>query len=354
MKYQKKYKKFSPKYVSAILVSLLLIFFVAPSYVTAQESMSGGSYTMNGGITVFIGQGTGGSFTLNPSGDPITGSLSGGGYTLAPTPYSSDSSSGSSEDSSSGGSGGQSGAGYTSMISSSGTSSSSEATESGDFFDTYYGNYENGPTTNTIGKGRTGLPVFVPKSDLPGVEWIDTGLGVDSNFDGIADGYNDIIRKASSTLWSVGGTEAGGKDADRGGQVGSFIKIYTSTISIEHLAILLFFLLLYLILPIIRGKNPRLVSLSLGSIFIEYIVALHKGQNLSEINIQNHKRNVGGSAEGYYGKIRWLDLIIIPAFFIFEIAYFLTISWAVTAVFIFLLFTRLYIGKNMGKKLLTR
>lgn len=53
------------------------------------ETMSGGGYTLNGGLDVFSGQGSGGGYTLNPYGDPLSLGSTGGGYTLQATPYSS-------------------------------------------------------------------------------------------------------------------------------------------------------------------------------------------------------------------------------------------------------------------------
>ncbi|MES2985983.1 MAG: hypothetical protein V4686_02565 [Patescibacteria group bacterium] len=67
----------------------ILIFIVLISLQSSAETMTGGGYTLNGGVDTTIGQGQGGTYTLSSNGDPLsTQNSSGGTYTLYPTPYS--------------------------------------------------------------------------------------------------------------------------------------------------------------------------------------------------------------------------------------------------------------------------
>lgn len=70
-----------------VLYVLLLCFFITSIQIYA-ESMSGGTYTLNGSVGVIVGQGQAGAYTINSSGDAITMEGSTGStYTLYPSPY---------------------------------------------------------------------------------------------------------------------------------------------------------------------------------------------------------------------------------------------------------------------------
>lgn len=83
------YTLFALQYKKIFVSVFLVCVFSLCVQFTSAESMSGGSYTLNGSVQVITNQGQGGSYNINPSGDPIqTTNSSGGPYTLYPSGYS--------------------------------------------------------------------------------------------------------------------------------------------------------------------------------------------------------------------------------------------------------------------------
>ncbi len=155
----------------------------------AQASMSGGGYTLNGGLTVFSAELSGGGYSLGTNGDPIGVQASGGGYVMTPTPFGELTGNtytvpGNSP-SVSGFSAGPTGAGYT-VLAAPGSAALPPLLYPQN--DPMYG--QENPT------GRVGLPdesrpVFDSGVSPTGVEWIDRGSGIDADLDGVPDASVD-------------------------------------------------------------------------------------------------------------------------------------------------------------------
>lgn len=74
-------------YICIITICVISIIGHIP-IAYAQSAMSGGGYSLDGGITVFTAVSTGGGSAVANAGDPITiDHASGGSYTLSPSPF---------------------------------------------------------------------------------------------------------------------------------------------------------------------------------------------------------------------------------------------------------------------------
>lgn len=262
-------------------VALLVVFFftlIAGTDVYAQESMSGGGYTLNGGFTVFTGSEEGGGYTLNSSGDPISTNGSGGAYTIQPTPYGVGAGSSGgvpTSENNNPATGGQSTGGYTQ------TNSTSAA-----------------PVKNeNPGKVQTEIPVFYPTSNIPGVQWIDSGSGVDLDFDGDSDIYNETYVPGDTHVGMVrpDGWQEFVYDVQHyfDDSVPSLLKIYSNNFSPIRDIPLIIFLLLALFVPVIKSTGRYVVSRVPLAIALDYLIALHKSLPLTSVLVvQDQKKNI--------------------------------------------------------------
>lgn len=334
----------------------------------AQQSMSGGGYTLNGGLTVFTSELSGGGYTLGPTGDPVAGQSSGGGYALMPTPYSTDggiaapSTPGSGSGGSDGGgvsSGGATGGGYTYY-----PASSTNAT-SMPFYPNESAQGQNkgqNPAQNS-GQGQS-RPVFNPDRPSTGMEWIDDGDGVDLDFDGSP----DIFASGTPGTPGLSGSNDG-KDMPATSSAGSLIRTYDNDLTPLRAFVTALFILCICFAPIIRKKDEspaseggvgsmhiyRVSRLPLA-IFIDYLIALHRSKSDSDLNhpgMRNLSMEQGLQAfasehgNGRTSGLVLLDAIIAPALTILCIAWSWPISWALGIVFIAFFAIRLLIGKKI-------
>ncbi len=314
-------KSFKNIAFTAIIVSIFVysIFSSAIYTADAQESMSGGDYSLNGGVTVFSGQGAGGDFDLNSSGDPITGSASGGTYTFEPTPYNGDSitsGGGSDPDPESSGLGeGPSGVGYI---------SNSSSTRQG----------INSP--------------LLEKREITGVEWIYFGNGIDTNLDGVLDFDINNSEKNSQGQQNFDDSQSMSDERKKELEdIGITFKKYGGSFSTIEWVFLILFLLLSFVVPVVRSKNPRIASFAPLNIYIEYVVALHKGISLRSIYVSNTSRNIGGLSDKYLFNIHIIDSFILPISFILGAVYLWPLSWVLSILILSPILARLYVGKML-------
>lgn len=331
-------------------VILLAIFIFLPIGVYSQSNMSGGSYNLNGGITVFTSQSSGGIYTINPSGDPITGSNSSGGtYTLQPTPYGGNTSTSSSGGGVSGSTGGPTGVGYTSTTSL--NSYSQIQPENPNFQDP---SNQNTNQPNTDIDFKPSKPVLDAK-EIPGVEWIYKDTGIDTDLDGKPDVGSNIYTPSDSNIdknyengknfSSTSASTIGQEEKERElAKLGITFKRFTQSLNYIETILIFLLVLVYLFLPIIRGKNPRKVSYIPLRVIIEYIVALHKGIFLKYVSVRNFDRNVNGLSDKYYFNMHIIDAFILPIIMVLVATYLWTISWALSSLILGLILVRVYIG----------
>lgn len=334
--------------------NFLNINFSFRNIVLAQETLSGGSYSLNGGVTVFTEQGSGGIYVVNPSGDPIVGEGSGGLYTLYSTPYSASSTSSSGGSSSSGSSGGTTGVGYTSTTSIIGQNNQIPIIPSEE---NQFEQEESLPPKNNF---KPSKPILTPGT-ITGVEWIDTGTGVDVDLDGKKDFWRDIFVPnpkdspyASSTYNQgtidkndLSSEENQNKAYEKMLELGISFKKYISGLNTVEMVLLALLIVLYAFIPVIRLKNPRLVSFAPIKLFFEYIICLHKGYKLNMVPVQNIKRNISGNSENYYFHIHILDAFILPICSLLLATYIFPMSWVLSILILSPILVRLYIGKRL-------
>lgn len=318
-------------------------------HVSAQESMSGGGYTLNGGVTVFSSDMSGGGYTLGISGDPATGMSSGGDYSFMPTPYASDSvtpppapapaESGSGTVSSGGGVTG----GYTYYP------------QPGFATGTEYVPSESDGITGAATDVDRSRPVFNPANPSTGLQWIDDGKGVDVDFDG----KPDIYANRSPAQGSAG------TSTQQHPVQSPLIKTYANDLMPMQIAVTVLFLICSLIAPVIRRKeisgmpnavHPYRISRLPLAIFIDYLIIMHR-MNGSEImphpEYRSERFERGGtmSTGGHSGsKVHaciLLDAIIVPALLMMCIAWSWPISSVLSMAFIAVFAVRLFIGRRI-------
>jgi hypothetical protein len=317
---------------SMFFIILAASFFVYAN-AHAQGTMTGGGYTLNGGISVFNSELSGGGYSLTSTGDPIVSEGTGGGYTFAPTPFSGSSTSsgggdsgGSSGSGSGGASGGATGAGYTSYS-----------------------------TTST---GTWSWPIFDTTTPTDGLEWIDNGRGVDTNFDGIPDAF------ASTTVGDNSGI--GTTDTSQGefGQYNnqnsnipgntsdkpSIIKKYDNDLGTVKVILVILFLACICFTRIIRSEHGVYrISRTPLAIFIDYIIVFHRTPSPTDLA---HPRlrdfEMEGKVQGRPTMFILLDTIIVPGLAILCMVLFWPISWILTLIPAVLLLVRLILGKKIA------
>ncbi len=192
---------YTPRCFSIIRFLLLLFacIFCLSIYddASAQSMMTGGGYSLTGGVSVFSTDANGGGYSMTNTGDSVGTQSSAGGYSLYTTsfgvPVMTQSGSSGSEGTVSSAGGGTTGGGFTASFAQAG--------------------------------GRS-MPVFDSNRPVSGMSWIDPGTGVDTDFDGDPDAFAGMSsgtgsRNASGTMGS--GTSTGGN----GGQSNGDFEIKT-------------------------------------------------------------------------------------------------------------------------------
>ncbi len=299
-------------------VSVVCVFACGVQSVSAQASMSGGGYTLNGGVSVFDSSLSGGGYSLNPGGDSMSAAASGGGYVLSPTPFSPGSAGSDSGSSVSGNATGNTG-GYT-----------------------YYPN-----ATGTYMQSR-----FLSDADSsqPGMLWIDQGKGVDTNLDGVADSY---------------GPGSTGRDRYRGGKasegaadaISPMIKVYENDLGTFKNVLLVLFIICAALCRIIRSKNAAYyISRIPLAILIDYIIALHKGgehNQLGSVPIRDIKAEESLHAlslkkiQSKSSVLTLFDLFIIPILAVFCMVWIWPISPVLAMILGIVVVWRLFLGKKL-------
>lgn len=317
-----------------LCISICLCCVFLPKKASAQASMSGGGYTLNGGLTVFTGESSGAGYTLGPNGDPVAPNASGGGYTLEPTPYSpAQTNNGGGGSVSSGGAGGGAGVGYTYYP-------TSTATSVGPYPE--YPDPGQGPGSGTKpgtkpgtvpGDTGTGFPTFDTNASSTGVQWIDTGTGIDTDFDGVPD---------------IGGTTDGKAPIGPDGK--PLIKKYSNTLSTFESVIAILFIAGFLFARVIRKKEGELdvyiVSRIPFAIYIDMILALHRGQKLGETIFPDEVLMSRLNAN-HYSTLNLIDLILMPVITAFLVIIIWPISYILALVILALGIIRYYIGAHL-------
>lgn len=329
-----------------------------PQSAHAQASMSGGGYTLNGGLAVFDGDLSGGGYTLGALGDPSAAQSTGGDYSLMPTPFGN-------EDfvftppSAGGGSVAGANSGPTGGYTLYPTSTASSVP-----YNPYYP-WQLEPDSNPNSRQTPVMeipkdPTFDPSRPTTGVQWIDGGKGVDVDFDGVPDVF------ASTTFGGEENPAIPGSAASNP----PLVKIYATDLSLLQAILAIFFMLCMWFARIIRAA-PRAdlaAPLSIGNlqtfrvsriplaIFLDYVIAFHKTKGsesvphplLRDFELENNAHLAAPDKNHTKASnLLLLDGVIVPALTVACVAWSWPISWVLSLVFVALLAIRFFIGKKI-------
>lgn len=313
-----------------LMTGLCTLFLTIPNIVFAQSLMSGGGYTLNGSASAFTGDSQGAEFILGPAGDPITGSGSESGeYTLESTPY------------------------YTVIPSETGgggespdsiPNSGGQASGAGFIFN---------KKENTI---------FKPLQSPKGIEWIDYGNGVDTNQDGVPDIYapysafdNTVDKNGKGIAVhpnTLGTPDTNFHDNASPANYSENIKIFSNDARYKQLLVLLLYALLYVYAPVVRGFFPYKISRSMGAIFIETIIALHKDLPLRGIVLRSRSMEVSELKNGsqlYYFALFFIDTLLMPLITVFGALYIWMESPFLSLILLVILALRFLVGELLTR-----
>lgn len=322
------------------IITCFAVFFLAVVFciafeiksAAAQSSMSGGGYTLNGGVAVFEDDLSGGGYTLNPLGDSTGESSSAGSYSMYPTPYSS---------------GGTGGSGNTGGVSAG----------------SWTGGYTYFPlSTSTLPNG----PEYLDTNNIPpktfdlnqpsaGVVWIDRGVGVDLDFDGIPDIYGP-----GSTNQATGTDIVGGENTVNSSEKSSpLIKIYDNDLGGLKTGLAILFAICMLFGKVVRNGTDYRISRMPVAIFIDYLVIMHRsteGVRWGQVPIRDYVMenliNSLSSTDEKQSKIGILtlnDRVIAPGLTLICMVWSWPISWLLGLVFFGIFCIRLAIGTTIQK-----
>ncbi len=317
-------------------LTLLFGFALGAKSVNAQTSMSGGSYTLNGGVAVFEDDISGGGYTLNPLGDSTGESSSGGGYSLYPTPYSSSTTGG-----------GNGGSGNSGSV--------SAGSWTGGY--TYYL-----VSTSTLPAGpeyldTSNIPpkTFDPNQPSAGVVWIDRGVGVDLDFDGIPDIYGP-----GSMNQATGTDIVGGENTVNSSETSSpLIKIYDNDLGGLKTSLAILFAICMLFGKVARNGTDYRISRMPVAILIDYFIIMHRSkedERLDSVPVRDfameNSINSLSSIDEKQSKIGILtlnDRVIAPGLTLICMVWSWPISWLLGLVFFGIFCIRLAIGTTIQK-----
>ncbi len=319
---------------ACVFVSCAIFFFSCLSAgtetVSAQSSMTGGGYTLNGGFSVFDSLASGAGYTLRSTGDGAIIDASGGGYVFGPTPFATMTQ----------GAGGSAGGGG--------------STPSGISGGSYTGGYVY---RAPIDGYPDGYPMFDTAISNGGMQWIDRGEGVDTDFDGIPDSYGPASSGSALRDRTRGTGERYGGGTSPDAET-SLVKTYHHDIGMTKVVLMMLFGFCALFSRIIRTKTGAEYRISRipGAILVDYAVLLHKGDPhdaLGEVPIRDLKSEEALLVEASThdrsapSALALFDLLVVPLLAVFSIMWMSSISSILASIFGIVIVWRLWIGKKL-------